>query len=129
MNEFEKRSNTLRLQFKTEQCMITKECYRKIGRLNSAIAMVNSDEAREALRAEKEKTYEAMHRSHELNKTCYLQQLELLNEEHLQHLKRHPSNRQLRRLLALFCTKAEASGQKALSISFGQSRRAHGSFI
>lgn len=128
MNEFDKQKNALRTRFKAEQRQITKDCYRTIGHLNTAIGKVNSPEAREALRAEKERVHEAMLRSHELNKTCYLQQLELLDDQHSQHLKQHPSKTRFRSILAAFCRSAEADGQNSLSISFGNNRIAKISF-
>lgn len=122
MNEFEKRINALRLQFKVEQRQITKDANRTIVRLNAAIRMVDSQEAREALRAAKERTYETMRRSHEINRTCYLQQLELISDEQLRHHKHNPSNSQLRRMLAHLCASAEAKGQSSFSINFGNNR-------
>lgn len=128
MNEFEKQMNALRVQFKAEQRQITKDCYRTINRLNTAIGMVNSQEAREALRNEKERVYETMRRSHELNKTCYLQQLDLLEDQHSRHLERHPSKRRIRSILAAFCRSAEADGKNSISIHFGKDRTAKISF-
>lgn len=122
MNQFEKRMNALRLQYKAEQCQITKDARRTIVRLNTAIRMVDSQEAREALRAEKERTYETMRRSHEVNRTCYFQQLELISDEQLRHHKHNPSNSQLRRMLACLCERAD--GQNPMTISFGDNRRA-----
>ena len=122
MNEFEKQKNALRIQFKAEQRQITKDCYRTISRLNTAIGQVDSPEAREALRTEKERVYESMRRSHELNKTCYLQQLDLLDDQHSRYRERHPSKRRIRSILAAFCRSAEAIGNDSLSIHFGENR-------
>ncbi|MDE6267358.1 MAG: hypothetical protein K2M07_08430 [Muribaculaceae bacterium] len=124
MNEFEKRMNELRRQFKAEQRSITKDANRTIGRLNTAILQVHSVEAREAMRTEKERVYESMRRSHELNKTCYLQQLELLNDQYISHLRETPSNRQLRHMVAHLCRYAESNGKNSLCIPFGENRRA-----
>lgn len=128
MNEFEKKINALRLQFKAEQRQITKDCYRTISRINKDLGQVNSPEAREALRSEKERIYESMRRSHELNKTCYLQQLEMLNDQIRIHFEKTPSKRHLRRMMALLCSRAESDGQKDLAISFGDHRTAKISF-
>ena len=114
--------NALRLQFKAEQRQITKDTRSTIVRLNTAIRMVDSQEAREALRAEKERVYETMRRSHEINRTCYLQQLESITDEQLCHHQRHPSNTQLRRMLSHLCERAD--GQKTMTIPFGENRRA-----
>lgn len=122
MNNFEKRLNALRLQFKAEQRQITKDARRTIVRLNTAIRMVDSQEAREALRAEKERVYETMRRSHEINRTCYLQQLESISDEQLRHLKLNPSSSQVRRMLAHLCERADS--QKTMTIPFGENRRA-----
>ena len=97
-------------------------------RLNTAIGQVNSPEAREALRAEKERVYESMRRSHELNKTCYLQQLEMLNDQIRIHFEKTPSKSHLRRMMAHLCSRAESGGQKAVAISFGDHRTAKISF-
>ena len=119
MNEFEKQMNALRIQFKAEQRQITRDCYRTISRLNKDLGQVNSQEAREALRAEKERIYESMRRSHELNKTCYLQQLEMLNDQTRIHFDKIPSKRHLRRMMAFLCRRAESDSQKDIAISFG----------
>lgn len=124
MNEFEKKMNALRLQYKAEQRQISKDATRTVARLNAAIRMVDSQEAREALRTEKERVCETMRRSHELNKTCYFQQLEMLNDKLRLHFEKTPSKRHLRRMIANLCTLAEASGEKTISISFGNKRRA-----
>ena len=122
MNEFEKKMNALHLQFKAEQRQISKDSERKIGHLNTAIGQTLFPEARKALRAEKRREYEAMCRSHEVNRSCYLQQLELLADE--EHLARRetPSNRQVRRMMAQLCQYAEANDMKSLSFSFGDHR-------
>ena len=122
MNEFDKQKNALRIQFKAEQRQITKDCYRTISRINKDLGQVNSQEAREALRTEKERVYETMRRTHELNKTCYLQQLDLLDEQYFKHLERHPSKTHIKSILAAFCRSAEADDLKNLSIHFAKNR-------
>lgn len=128
MNEFEKKINALRIRFKAEQRKITKDCYRTIARLNTAIGQVDSPEAREALRSEKERIYEAMRRSHELNKTCYLQQLEMLNDQIRIHFEKTPSKSHLRRMMAFLCSQVENDEHKEIVISFGENRTAKISF-
>lgn len=128
MNEFEKQMNAMRVRFKAEQRQITKDCYRTINRLNKDLGMVNSQEAREALRNEKERVYESMRRSHELNKTCYLQQLDLLDDQHSRYRERHPSKRRIRSILATLCKSCEADGNNSFSIHFGENRTAKISF-
>lgn len=122
MNQFEKRMNALRRRYTAEQRQITKDAYRRIGHLNNAISQSTFPEVREVLRAEKERIYEAMRTSHEINRTCYLQQLELISDEQLRHHKAHPSNTQLRRMLSHLCE--SAGGQNPMTISFGENRRA-----
>lgn len=128
MNEFEKRMNTLRLQFKAEQRKITKDSFRTIGRLNLDISRVSSPEAREALRDEKERTFEAMRRSHEINRTCYTQQLELLIDEQNRHFEKNPSNSRIRRLIAKLSREVESKGDKTLTFSIGDNRHCKISF-
>lgn len=124
MNEFEKRINALRLQFRDERVQITKDCNRTIGRLNTAIGRVNTPEAREALRAEKIRVYETSRRSMEYSRLCNLQQLEALEDEYAIHRRKHPSGKQLRSRLAALCREAEARGEKSVTLSFGDKRRA-----
>lgn len=128
MSEFEKRINALRLQFRNERSQITKDAYRHIGHINTAIGMVNSPEARDALRAEKERIYEAMRTSHRYNRVCYLQQLELLEEEHRLWRVMNPSKRKLRRIMARLRESAEAKGKDSITICFGDNRRAEVKF-
>ena len=128
MNEFEKRMNALRLQYKAEQRQIAKDANRTIGRLNAAIRMVDSQEAREALRAEKERVFEVMRRSHEINKTCYVEQLEMLSDQLRHHFEKTPSKRRLRRLMAQLCLQSEAKGRKGIAICFDENRRAEITF-
>lgn len=123
MNHFEERMNALRLQFTAERAQITKDAYRHIGHLNTAIGQVNTPEAREALRAEKVRVYEAMRTSHKYNRLCFLQQLEMLEDEYRLHREQNPSLRQLRRLMASLCKSAEANGQSSISFSFGRDNR------
>lgn len=124
MNEFEKRMNGLRLQFRAERLQIDKDCKRTVGRLNTAIGMVNSVEAREVLRAEKARVYESSRRTMKYNRLCYMQQLEALEDEYRLHLDKTPSNRQLRRMAAILCKSAEARGEKSVTIAFGENKQA-----
>lgn len=124
MNEFEKRINALRLRFKEERIQIVKDCTRTVGHLNNAIGIVNSEEARDALRAEKLRVRTAKDRAMESNLRCYHEQLELLNEGYLLSLKQQPSKRQLRRTVASLCKMAEAQGESSLTVSFGDNRQA-----
>lgn len=124
MNEFEKQMNALRIQFREERVSITKDANRTIGRLNTAIGMVNSSEAREALRAEKQRVYEAMRQSHRYNRLCYRQQLEALQEQYQIHLDQNPSKSQIRRMVSAICGSAEASGMKSVTVGFGENRLA-----
>lgn len=124
MNEFEKQMNALRIQFREERVSITKDADRQIGHLNTAIGMVNSSEAREALRAEKQRVYEAMRQSHRYNRLCYRQQLEALQDRYRIHLDQNPSKSQIRRMVAAVCGSAEAEGKKSVSIAFGENRLA-----
>lgn len=127
MNEFEKRMNALRRQYTAEQRLITKDANRTIARLNAAIKAVDSLEAREALRAEKQRTYETMRRTHNINRTCYLQQLELIADEQVLHHKNNPSKSQVRRLMARLSE--QANGHKPMIIAFGDNRLAEIKFI
>ena len=124
MNEFEKRISALRRQFAAERDQISKDCERTIGRLNTAIGMVNSPEARDALRAEKHRLYEVMRNSHECNRRCYMQQLEALEDEYRLHLEQTPSKNQLRRLMWRLSLMAEEQGETTLRIAFGDNRHA-----
>lgn len=124
MNEFEKRMNALRIQYKNERKQIQKDAYRTIGHLNNAIGQVSTQEAREALRAEKQRVYEAMRNSHKYNKLCYRQQLETLEEEYSSHLETNPSGRQIRRMLRILCRAADAKGEKSLTFSIGMDSQA-----
>ena len=128
MNEFEKRMSALRLQFKAEQRQISKDSYRKISRLNTAIGQTHIAEARDVLREEKHREYEAMRKSHELNRTCYLQQLEMIADEERLSRQKNPSKSQLRRMMAQLYRYAEANGSKVLSFSFGENHHADISF-
>ncbi len=128
MNEFEKQMNALRIQFRNERVSIQKDSNRTIGRLNTAIGQVKIPEAREALRAEKQRVYEATRQSMKYNRLCYRQQLEFLEDQYSQHLDRQPSKRRLRSLLATLCKSCEADGQNSLSIQFGENKTAKISF-
>ena len=122
MNEFEKRINALRLQFRDERVRISKDCDRHIGHLNNAISQTPFPEVRDALRAEKQRVYEAMRNSHKYSRLCYLQQLELLEDEARLYRQKNPSNRQLRRMAAALARAAETKGADTLSIVFGENR-------
>lgn len=124
MNEFEKRMNTLRCQFAAERAQISKDCYRTIGRLNTAIGKVNSVEARNALRAEKQRVYEAMRNSHRYNRLCYLQQLEAVEDEYSLHIERNPSKRQVRRMMAAVCRFVESAGAQSYTVALDDNRQA-----
>ncbi len=122
MNEFDKKMNALRIQFRNERVSIQKDSNRTIGRLNTAIGQVSTPEAREALRAEKQRVYEATRQSMKYNRLCYHQQLNLLQDQYSKHLERHPSKRRIRSILANLCKSSEAEGQNSLSITFGENR-------
>ena len=120
--------NALCRQYRAERAQITKDTYRHIGHINNAISQSEYPEVREALRAEKERLYEAMRTSHKYNRVCYRQQLEMLEEEYLLYRENNPSGRQLRRMMALLCDSAETKGEKTLKIAFGDNRHAEISF-
>lgn len=128
MNEFEKQMNALRIQFRNERMSIQKDSNRTIGRLNTAIGQVTTQEAREALRAEKQRIYEATRQSMKYNRLCYRQQLEFLEDQYSRHLERHPSKRQIRSLLASLCKSHEAEGLNSIFIHLGQNKIAEISF-
>lgn len=128
MNEFEKRINALRIQFRNERIQIAKDAYRQIGHLNTAISQTSFQDVRDALRAEKQRVYEAMRTSHSYNRTCYMQQLEAIEDEYHLHREKHPSKREIRLMLYRLCRAAEDSGENTLSVSFGNGRRADISF-
>lgn len=124
MNEFEKRMNALRLQYRNERVQITRDCNRTIGRLNTAIGKVNSVEARDALRAEKQRVFEAMRNSHKYNRLCYLQQLEAIENEYGLHLEENPSKRQVRRMMAAVCKFVESAGAQSYTVALDDTRQA-----
>lgn len=124
MNEFEKRMNALRRQFSAERNQITKDAYRQIGHINNAISATPFLEVREALRAEKERVYEAMRTSHRYNRLCYMQQLEALEDEYNIHLEKNPSKSQVRRMMAAVCKFIESSGAQSYTVSLGENRQA-----
>lgn len=128
MNEFEKRMNALRRQFRAERVSITKDACRRIGHINTDISKAAFPEVRDALRAEKERIYEAMRQSHRYSRLCYRQQLQALEDEYHRHLERNPSGSQIRRIVAAICDAAEAQGEKSVSIAFGDNRHATISF-
>lgn len=98
MNQFDQRINALRIEFRNERISIQKDSNRTIGHINTAIGQTQFPEVREMLRAEKARIYEATRRSMHYNRVCYLQQLELLEEDRRLFLAMHPSKRQLRRM-------------------------------
>ena len=124
MNEFEKRINALRIQFRAERISIQKDANRTIGHLNTAIGKVNSPEAREALRAEKARVYEATRQSMKYNRLCYRQQLDAIEDQYFRHREQNPTKKQIRRMVTAICAAAEAQGEKSLSIAFGDNRHA-----
>ena len=124
MNEFEKRINALRRQFCAERVQITKDTYRKIGRINIGISKAEFPEIREALWAEKARLKETMRQAHLVNRECYLEQLELLNDEYREHMERFPSNRRLRKIMAMLYPSAMANLNGTMTIPFGDNRQA-----
>lgn len=129
MNEFEKRMNALRRQFRAERVSITRDACRRIGHINTDISKTRFPEVRDALRAEKQRIYEEMRQSHRYSRLCYRQQLEALEDEYQQHLERNPSRSQIRRMVTAICGAAEAQGENSISIAFGDNRRATISFL
>jgi len=119
MNEFETKINALRLQFKAERMQIQKDCNLTTGHLNTAIGQVGTSEAREALRAEKQRVYEATRQSMKYNRLCYRQQLDLLIAECEAHRSKNPSRSEAKRALALLRRYAELQGEQSLSLGFG----------
>lgn len=124
MNEFDKQKNALRIQFRNERISIQKDANRTIGRINTAIGMVNTPEARDILRAEKHRLYEDTRRKMRDNQLCYRQQLAELDKQYRAHLAENPSKTRIRRIIANLCDAAEAQGNKSLSIAFGDNRHA-----
>ncbi len=124
MNHFEKRINALRLQFLAERKQIQKDSNRTIGHLNTAIGQVSTPEARDALRAEKARVYEATRESMRYNRLCYRQQLEAIEDERRLHAERHPSRRQLRRIFAALAQSASDEGKSSLDFALPDGRRA-----
>lgn len=122
MNEFEKRINALRIQFRNERVQIAKDCDLTIGHLNNAIGMVDTAEARDALRAAKQRAYEAQRQSMKYNRICYMQQLEAIEDEARLHREKNPSRRQLRRMMASLRKSAEAKGETAVTLSLGENQ-------
>lgn len=122
MNEFEKRISALRIQYKNERKQIQKDSNRTIGRLNTAIGMVNTPEAREALRTQKARVYENTRQSMKYNRYCYKQLLKMIEDEYMNSLREKPSKKQLRNLMSFLYKTAEAEGQTSIRISFGDHR-------
>ena len=124
MNEFEKRMSALRRLFSAERNQITKDAYRQIGHINNAISATSFPEVREALRAEKQRVYEAMRTSHRYNRICYMQQLEAIEDEYNLHREKNPSKKQVRRMMAFLSQTAEAKGEKSITFALGDNHRA-----
>lgn len=120
MNDFDKRMNALRIKYRDEQVRITKDCYRHIGHINTDLGLVTTIEARDALRTEKQRFYEAMRTSHKYNRLCYMQQLELLQDECRSYYEKNPTAGTMRRALRHMAMNAEANGEKSVSMTIGQ---------
>lgn len=116
--------NALRRQYAAERVQITKDTNRHIGHLNTAISQTTFPEARDALRREKGRVYEAMRASHRYNRLCYLQQLEAIEDEYRLHLEQNPSKKQLGRMMTILRKSAEQCGQSSLKISLTDNRSA-----
>ena len=128
MNEFEKRINELRIQFRNERVQISKDADLKIGHINTAIGQVNSPEAREALRAEKQRLREQLVKDMKDNRFWYMMMREAIEEEYRSHLEKNLSSRQIRRIVRRLSAIAEEQGKTELTIVFGDNRRATVSF-
>lgn len=124
MNIYEKQMNALRQQFKQERISIQRDANRTIGHLNTAIGQVTTAEARQALRDEKARVYEMTRQSMRYNRLCYMQQLELIQQEQAVYLQQHPSKTRLRRAMALLKNAADTAGQTSLTLTFGDRQRA-----
>ena len=96
MNEFEIRAHALRLGYKAERQQMQKAFELHVGHLNTAMGQVTLPEAKEALKAEKERVKEAHRQSMVWHRRCYLQQVDLLNEEKCEQYRLNPSIRALR---------------------------------
>lgn len=123
MNEFEKRINALRLQCETERKQIYRDYNRTMGHLNTDLGKVKTQEARDALRAERTRVWNAAQESRRISRLCYLQQLELLNEEYRLWLEKNPSNHELRRMAAAVYKAAEKKGMNTITIYLGKSKQ------
>lgn len=128
MNIFDKQANALRIQFRDERIRIQKDANRAIGHINQAIGQVSSPEARQALRAEKARIYEATRQSMMYNRRCYTQQLEAILDESRLHYESFPSKTKLRRILRQLCNDAGARGEQSVSFAFGNGRTCEISF-
>ena len=128
MNEFEKRINELRIRFRNERVQISKDASLKIGHINTAIGQVKSPEAREALRAEKQRLREQLVKDMKDNRFWYMMMREAIEEEYRSHLEKNLSSRQIRRIVRRLSAIAEEQGKTELSIAFGENRRATVSF-
>lgn len=128
MNEFEKKFSALRIQYRDERVQITRDGSRAIGHINNAIGKVSSPEAREALRAEKARIYEATRNSIKYSRLCYRQQLDALEDELRLHYEKHPSRRQIRHALRSLLRSAQESGGSTVSLSIDKGVRCTVSF-
>jgi hypothetical protein len=128
MNEFEKRINELRIRFRNERVQISKDMSLKIGHINTAIGQVSSPEAREALRAEKERLRQQLAKEMKDNRFWYMMMREAIEEEYRSHLEKTPSSRQIRRIVRRLSVIAEEQGKTELTIAFDENRRATVSF-
>ena len=124
MNEFEKQLQALRIQYRDERKSISKDSNRTIGHLNNAIGVAINQEAREALRREKERVYEATRQSMKYSRLCYKEQLEFLEDQYRLYREAHPSNHQLRRMAKTLFRAAEEKGYSQLIINFGGTKTA-----
>ena len=124
MNEFEKRMNALRRQFSAERNQISKDAYRTIGHINTAVGATPFPEVRDALRAEKQHVYERMRTSHRYNRLCYMQQLEAIEDEYNIHREKNPSKIQVRRMMAAVCKFVESAGANSYTVALDETRKA-----
>ena len=119
MNQFESRINALRLKYKAERIEIQRASNRRIGHLNTAIGLVASPEAREALWAEKSRIKEATRQSMAYNRMQYRQHLEAINDESRAYFTANPSRCAVRRALHMIYLHTTQAGKSAIHLSFG----------
>lgn len=123
MNKFEKRFQALRIQYRDERVQISKDCSRTIGRLNNAIGQVSTPEARDALRAEKARVYEATENNIKYSRRCYIQQLEAIEDEARLYYEKNPSRRQIHHALRALLRSAQENGESTVTLSIGKNSR------